>query len=174
MVVLHEPSEGDNTWSLGCRAYARICFALTEASKDRDWLTVIDDAGNRFEFAVGGVAFRFYRGDPDAPPSRTLRETFPEIRQRQLALLDVSALDEIWRIAVETNVLGETERVTAVQLDERGVVQIAYEIPPDEQEKGGTISPFVPRREGPKLPPPPVGPPASDEKKKKKDDSEPE
>ena len=33
-VLLHDPDEGDGPWSLGCRAYERICLAIRKASRN--------------------------------------------------------------------------------------------------------------------------------------------
>lgn len=41
-VRTHEPSKGDEPWVLGCRAYRRTCFALAEAAKEHDWLTLVE------------------------------------------------------------------------------------------------------------------------------------
>src|ERR1035438_2927788 len=72
---LYDPIGGDNSWSHGCRAYARTCHALREAAKEFQWLRILPEFESlRFTFAIGTVPIRFYRGLPDERPSRENRE----------------------------------------------------------------------------------------------------
>src|ERR1700722_19795093 len=72
-VLLHEPHNGDDEWSLGCRAYRRTCFAIREASQSNKWLRVLTQAANlQFSFAIGEIPLRFYRGKADDLPERYL------------------------------------------------------------------------------------------------------
>jgi hypothetical protein len=142
-------------WSLGCRAYERTCFALIEASKRHEWLTILPDKERplRFTFAVGGTPFRFYRGEPNEPPSRYLLITFEEHRQRQLSL-DLNFPDTpsntFLRFAVETDSKGRVTTVSVVEFNELRIPTGCYAIPFEAQ----TI--VVPLRARPIDTPPPV------------------
>jgi hypothetical protein len=116
-VILHESSKGDSNWSLGCRIYSRSCYAIVKASEQYDWLTVVEDTGLHFVFGIG-VPLRFYKGEPEKTPARSLRRNFPEIHAHQLALFgqQPERADDILRIAVESDEHGEAERMTLVQL----------------------------------------------------------
>jgi len=132
LALLHEPKKGDRPWSFGCRAYDRTCFAIEEASKVHDWLTILPDKEKplRFAFAIGHMPLRFYKGDPDDPPSRYLAVSYMEIHQRQQALdfgLPI-AVDGIIRIAVETDSAGRALRVSIVEMDGSNVTD-TYVIP---------------------------------------------
>lgn len=76
----HEADRGDTAWGLGCRSHERSMHAITNAAQGiaADWLQVVEP-GLHFVFAIGGVPFRFYRGEADSPPTRSLRRNFPEI-----------------------------------------------------------------------------------------------
>lgn len=126
-VLLHDTAAGDNAWSLGCRVYARSCFAIRNAARTYDWLKVVAELdGLSFTFAIGGVPLRFFRGDPDDPPSRYLAISFGELRQLQLNLDDGVSTDRLIRIAVETIVTGEASDITLVEMDEAGNVTDTY------------------------------------------------
>jgi hypothetical protein len=131
-LLLYDPLGGDNSWSHGCRAYVRSIFALTEASNQYPWLTIVpEDERLRSTFAIGGIPFRFYRGLAEEPPTHYLATTFGEIRQLQLALkIDgLRPIDKSLRIAVETDAQGDTTAITLVQVDEAGNVTNSYLIP---------------------------------------------
>ncbi len=153
---LHESSRGDNSWSLGCRAYSRVCFAIATAVAEEPyegWLSIIEDAGLKFVFSVAGVPFRFYKGGPADSTNRTLNRRFPELRAQQLCL-DLAQdpdLEMSFRLAVETDALGRAESVTVVQFDEEGRPHNAWPIPLDEVE---AVAPIRPRREAVELPHP--------------------
>jgi hypothetical protein len=167
-VLLHQPDAGDNNWSLGCRVYARTCRAIMEASQHYDWLTIIEDTGLHFVFALGGLPLRFYKGEPDKAPARSLRRNLPEIHAHQFSLFGEQAsprVDEILRIAVETDSNGEAERITLVQLVEdegEGEVLNSWAIDFDSMP---TVVPIEKIREGVALPPAKVLPFKTEEKK---------
>src|SRR5690349_13440733 len=89
-LALHDPANGDSAWSLGCRAYSRTCHGIRKSSEDpacSDWLSIVDQTGLHFVFAIGGVPLRFYKtedAEEEIAP-RTLRRFFPELRAQQLA-----------------------------------------------------------------------------------------
>jgi hypothetical protein len=129
----HRPGAGDNEWVLGCRAYTWVCVDITLATATNPWLTIVEgglmtEDGRakvelHFVFAVGGVPLRFYRGDADDVPTRSLRRNFPELVSQQTAFDFASAPkpDSILRLAVETNEFGEVTNILLVQVDREGV-----------------------------------------------------
>jgi hypothetical protein len=176
----HESEEGDGKWGFGCRCYERQMFAIIEASRsgDRPWLT-LQNATKKFVFRVGSIPMRFYKGRP-GKLRPNLRESFDELRQRNLPLgmsmllpsMGAAALG--WCIAVETDGNGLVSRVTvAAHSGEETELVLSYEIPFDEADSGGLLTPFPP----PPPPPPAVPIPSPSvsapvEKKKTSDDTE--
>lgn len=154
-VLQHEPSQGDSAWSLGCRAYARICHAIVKAAQSEwaEWLSMIEDSGLRFVFGIGGVPLRFYKGDAEQSKPRQLHRHYPEIQAQQLALEFCQApeFDRVFRLAVETDELGEVESVTLVQLDLQGVPHNPWRIPLGDQP---SVRPLRVKRTPVELPPP--------------------
>jgi len=142
-VLLHEPGAGDNEWSLGCRAYARECYAVRAAAESHKWLTILAEAEPlRFTFAIGTIPIRFYRGGATDAPGHYLERTFAELHQLQLALrIDgLRLVDRILRLAVETDATGEVENVTLVEMDTAGTVTETYRIPLDNE--AGKVTPL--------------------------------
>jgi hypothetical protein len=143
----HNPEVGDGPWGLGCRVYERSCYAIGAASDHSDWLTVIDPS-MRFQFTVGSVPMRFYRGDPEKPNLRTLRQHYPELAQVQLLLSRGEHWDDantFWRIAVETDDEGDVTRIALVQIsmedESKADVLYSWDIPLD-----GAVTPLAPVR----------------------------
>jgi hypothetical protein len=134
-LILYDPLGGDDSWSHGCRAYARSKFALTEASKTYSWLTVLPEVERlRATFAIAGIPFRFYRGIPDDPPTHYLGTTLTELRQLQMVFKTgfeglLRPIDKVFRIAVEADRQGETTDISWVEVDEAGNVTNSYLIP---------------------------------------------
>ena len=132
-VLLHDIAAGDNEWSLGCRAYARTCHALRRAATDHKWLTILheDEKPLRFTFAIGSVPIRFYRGEAEDPPGHYLDVTDAESCQQQLAFeIDgIRLVDQVLRLAVETDLTGEVSHVILVEMDKDGNVTGTYRIP---------------------------------------------
>ncbi|WP_158743989.1 hypothetical protein [Acidisphaera sp. L21] len=122
---------GDDSWSVGCRAYA---FGKQRLRRVADagghaWLTVLDDS-HHFVFLIDQVPVRFYRGLADDPTVRTLRRQEAEARQLGLALGDDAAEGLAFRLAVETNGQGGVERVVFLALrGEGGNAECAWPIP---------------------------------------------
>jgi hypothetical protein len=136
VVLLHEPAQGDGPWSLGCRAYERICAALRKAAIKYSWLRILPEASTLgFSFAIGNVPFRFYRGNPDEPPSHYQFKSYGEIHHLQLCLaLDTGFhdMDGVLRLAVETDDTTEVSAVTLVEMDNGGNPRESYQIAFDE------------------------------------------
>jgi hypothetical protein len=170
-IALHEPENGDGDWCLGCRIYERTCFAIREAAKKYDWLGIIPETKTlQFSFSIGSMPFRFYRGDPDDPPSHYLAHTFGELHCIQLALEieGLPPLDKILRLAVETSASREVSVISVVESDESGEVKNTFGIPLYAEVPGVT-----PMQTPPVSLPPAVAPPLPNEsqEKKKKDDA---
>lgn len=107
---------GDNSWVVGCTAFARSCEALIRlATGNSPWLG-IEDPTMKFVFTVGAVPVRFYHGDAGAPSPRhaeaiateesLLQEVFAFAREADVA---------VFRLAVETDSRGLTVEVELIQ-----------------------------------------------------------
>jgi hypothetical protein len=133
---------GDDSWSVGCRAYAfgRHRLKHIAAQGMHPWLRVMDDS-HHFVFLIEQVPVRFYRGSADEPTTRTLRRHEAESQQLGLALGLDKVEGLVFRLAVETNPAGGVERVVFLALrGEEGraecVWPIALEIPAVAQKPG--------------------------------------
>lgn len=94
-----------------------------------DWFEVIQEP-LQFVFAIGAVPVRFYSGDAEDPQPKHIRPCHPEMVQ--LALLqEDAAKDLIWRIAVETDVGSDVERIVLLGKTADGTTRCFYEIPED-------------------------------------------
>jgi len=114
VVALHDPLAGDDAWALGCRGFARWRNLLVNKSKSGEWPWFkVLDSSKRCVFAIGNVPFRFYRGKPKRAPSRTLTQSAPELAQLSLAFSmdDMQYRELRWRFAIETDFLGEPDKV---------------------------------------------------------------
>jgi hypothetical protein len=157
----YDAGKGDGPWSLGCRAYERTCFAITQAAEGEysDWLTVIEPPLH-FVFGIGGVPVRHYRGEDDRPNVRALRMRAPEIEavEAQLELFpeyEQSNPSWPWRLVVVSDDDGSVLRIVMVQLDPNGCPRNPWTVP-----LAGDVVPFAPvsaaAKEGVELPPPQV------------------
>ena len=133
---------GDDSWSVGCRAYAfgKQRLKRAAASREHAWLRVMDDS-HHFVFLIDQVPVRFYRGFAEEPTSRTLRRQEAEAQQLGLALGMNAAEGLVFRLAIETGVTGGVERVVFLALrGEEGSAECVWPIPldvPVEQSKPG-------------------------------------
>lgn len=114
----YDEAAGDNGWTHGCRAFQfgrhRILKAID--SGEHPWLTAIDRT-LQLIFKIGEVPVRIYKGLPDEPTNRTLRQSFGELRQ--LGLLFATAdegRDLAYRFAIETDLDGSVIAVNFVGL----------------------------------------------------------
>jgi hypothetical protein len=127
-ILQHQPSAGDGNWSLGCRIYERSCEMLTRAGQRLwPWLRVVQEP-LQFIFTVGDVPMRFFHGDAECPAAHHLYPVESEWRQLNMAFGD-ARVDLVWRIAVESNETGETERVLAIGATLGGSVECSFVIP---------------------------------------------
>jgi hypothetical protein len=131
-VALHKPEDGDGDWSLGCRVYQRTFFAIQQLAKVHPWLTIIPELkALQFSFCVGSVPLRFYKGDPDDPPSRYLMQSPGEIEQIQLCLSFEGrpTVDTILRLAVDVDVMRQASSISMSEINEFKEVIGKYRIP---------------------------------------------
>ena len=135
-VALFAPADGDGDWSLGCRIYERTWFAFRELSKTADWLTMNAELkALQFSLCVGSVPLRFYKGDPDDPPSRYLTHTPGEelYIQTCFEFEGLPTVDTILRLAVEVDATRQAASVSLVEINEYKEVIGKYRIPYDAQ-----------------------------------------
>ena len=165
---LHDSGCGDNSWSLGCRAYARTCFALRQAERDYTWLKIVNEGQYlKFTFAIDSVPIRFYHGDASDPPSKYLEVTFGELRQQRLAFDMGVPVDDVLRLAIETDVEGRASTITLVEVGKDNKPTGNVYVIPGEDRK---VVPFQSR--GIELPPPTIEPILTEEQKKNKQKKE--
>jgi len=146
-VPLHDPHAGDNPWSLGCRIYARTCFALREFSAKHDWLAILpENEALRFTFSIGRVPLKFYRGDVGDAPGHCKVLSDAEALAKQL-LLDLEGIevgDRLLRLVVAgKDVEGQAVSVILTELDKGGKLTGKYLIPFDADE-GTALSMLAP------------------------------
>lgn len=161
----YNPGVGSNGWTLGCEGFAFQKHQIIEASADIEWLGIIDP-GMQFIFTIGGVPVRFYRGTPDDPNERTLKQTFSELKQLSLfaaeELIQLTP-DPAYRFAVETDLDGAIAAITFAVLAGDTPV-LTWLVPLDEPVT--KISPlWVSGSDGVDLPAPAVGIAQSGKKK---------
>lgn len=161
----YDPSIGCTGWTLGCEAFSFQKHQIAEASLSIDWLEVLNPS-MQFVFNIGSVPVRFYRGEPDDPNTRTLKQSYSELRQFSLFCTEelVNLTEQpLYRFAVETDIDGSLMAVTFVVLNGETPV-LTWQVPLDEPVS--KVSPlWVEGSDGVDLPAPSVGIPT----KKKKD-----
>ena len=126
---------GDDTWSIGCRAYAFGRQRLQRAAErgTHDWLTVLDGS-HHFVFLIEDVPVRFFRGSADDPTSRTLRRQVVEAQQLTMALGGDGADGLVFRLALEAAPAGAVDRVVFLALrGEDGRVECFWPVPLDAE-----------------------------------------
>jgi hypothetical protein len=141
-VALAKYEMGDDSWSVGCRAYAFGKQRLKRAATSRvyEWLSVMNDS-HHFVFLIENVPVRFYRGFAEEPTVRTLRRQESEAQQLGLALGIDEADGLVFRFAIETGVTGNVERVVFLALrGDDGYAECAWQVPlemPAQHDKFG-------------------------------------
>ena len=124
---------GDDSWSIGCRAYAFGRQRLQRAAQRGvyNWLTVLDQS-HHFVFMIENVPVRFFRGQADEPTARTLRRQVIEAQQLTMALGEEEADGLVFRLALEATAGGSVERVVFLALrGEDGQVECFWPVPLD-------------------------------------------
>ena len=104
-VRMASPEMGDDSWSVGCRAYAfgKQRLQRTADARTCNWLAVLDGS-HHFVFLIQDVPVRFFRGGADEPTTRTLRRQVIEAEQLSLALGAERAQGLVFRLALEKKV----------------------------------------------------------------------
>lgn len=139
-VELFDEENGDNGWTLGCRAFqfgrARILRAVDESL--HDWLGVIDRS-LQLIFTIGEVPLRIYRGEADEPTDRTMRQSLPELRQLGFSFDERDEGRELaFRFAIETDIDGSVMSVKFVGL--RGETAILnWDVPVESRPVSGAV-----------------------------------
>jgi hypothetical protein len=134
---------GDDSWSVGCRAYAFGRQRLRRAAErgTYNWLTVLDQS-HHFVFMIEDVPVRFFRGQADEPTSRTLRRQIIEAEQLGLALGEAQAEGLVFRLALEATAAGAVERVVFLALrGEDGRVECFWPVPLDSPAEPPGVQP---------------------------------
>lgn len=130
---------GDDSWSIGCRAYAFGRQRLRRAAErgTHNWLTVLDES-HHFVFLIEDVPVRFFRGAADEPTARTLRRQAVEAQQLSLALGQERAEGLVFRLALEATASGSVERVVFLALrGEEGLVECFWPVPTETASHPG-------------------------------------
>ena len=72
----HDPSVGGDSWTRGVCGYSYAKHQILQAAGTEgfEWLGVLND-GLRFQFSVGGIPMRFWRGDLAEPSDRIAAPT---------------------------------------------------------------------------------------------------
>lgn len=158
------PAIGCTGWTVGCEAFAFQKHQIIQAAAQVEWLEILDPS-MQFVFGIGGLPARFYRGEPDEPTARTLKQSYPELDQ--LSLFSDEELKKLggllYRFAVETDIDGSLTAVTFVVLSGDAPI-LTWSIPIDDPVT--KISPlWVEGTEGVELPAPAIGLPMREERK---------
>lgn len=150
-----DPSIGDDNWTLGVCAYNYGCFQIARVAETPgfEWLKVIDP-GKHFQFSVGGVPMRFWRGDPSEPTTKILVATpFEQL------LLDlepgIPTAGVLFRIGVTTDIDGALLSASFVAL-RNDQPEVVWPLPLADAEPLIVLLADT-RAEGFDLPPPAVG-----------------
>lgn len=161
---------GSTPWTVGCEAFAFGTHRISEAALLHNWLDILQP-GMQFVFSIGEVPVRFYKGAPDEPNKRTLRQTYSELHQLSLFGLDeIVSPDLLYRFAVETDFDGTVAAISFVVLDGEAAV-LTWNVPLDEPVvRIARLD--IPDAEGVTLPKPSVIAPDQDQGKKDGTDDE--
>jgi hypothetical protein len=156
-----DPTIGDDNWTLGVCAYNYGRFQITRAAGTPgfEWLSVINP-GKHFQFSIGGVPMRFWRGDPAEPTAKIAVATpFEQL------LLDlepgVPTAGVLFRIGVTTDVDGALLSASFVAL-RNDQPEVVWPLPLAEALPLIVLLDDA-RPEGQELPPPSVGDHRGDE-----------
>lgn len=155
-----DPAIGDDNWTLGVCAYNFGCFQITQVAgrPGFEWLAVIDPS-KHFQFSVGSVPMRFWRGHPDEPTSKISAAT-----PREQLLLDLEpgilTAGVLFRIGVTTDLDGSLLGASFVALRD-GQPELIWPLPLADAAPL-IVSIDDARPEGRELPPPFVGDPTDE------------
>ena len=160
-----EPEIGDTDLSLGLDAYlyGKHEIAVAAQSGNYPWLSVVN-ASLRFQFRIGDVLMRFWRGDIYEPRENVVEPTAEEtLLLEQQGTLDLGDADFAAGLVFRINVVsdGNGNLLEALFVAYRGdIAECVWQIPfRDAPPFAASVLPDLPK--GPDLPPVIVGPPPS-------------
>ncbi len=162
-VELHDPEVGDTTWGLGSRAYERTVFALTRLTDKFDWITVNPEAQHlAFSFNIGSVPMRYFRGDPEDPPSKFCHHSDGE--QYCFEFYGMPTAKGVYRVVAKVDSTLQVEGVSLIEIDDdtKEVIGL-YAIP-----FNAAASNVVPMKAPPVTMPPAVAQPKRQKEDKQK------
>jgi hypothetical protein len=151
----HDPAIGGDNWTRGVCAYSYARYQIMQAAGTPgfEWLGVIDD-GMRFQFNIGRVPMRFWRGDVAEPSVRIATATPTE-----QFLLDlepgVPTAGVLFRIGVATDEEGAMLQACFAAL-RNGIAETIWPIPLADADPLVVVLDDT-RPEGRELPPPAIG-----------------
>lgn len=125
--------KGDTNWGLGCRRYewARQNIRNAANSDEHNYLSLLEDEGNKFTFLIGGVPVRFKRGDSENIDKNIFTQYQNEANQ--LSLLSFYGLPDpcelSWRILMEVDAFGSVIRSVFIGATESGYTKCFWEVP---------------------------------------------
>jgi hypothetical protein len=142
----HRPEKFETNWSLGVRQYERTEGALTWASHEYSWLTIVSGAGGgavQYVFAISGHSIRFCRGDEEEIAARYQAPCFPELQHQQQLFGQRTSNGRWLRLVIKNAGDGRPEHIWLMELDgETGSLLRGYEIP--ELSHTTTVTDFAP------------------------------
>lgn len=117
---LHEPEEGDDMWSMSCRAFIRCTHQLKRRSQGEwHWLTVTEAKKMQLVLSIGVIPARFYHGDVlEDVPARYAQPSDTEKVARQGVLNFSDGIRGLVRLVTKTDSKGVPLNVTLVEYDE--------------------------------------------------------
>lgn len=128
---LHDEDAGDTSWGLHCRSFDRCHTTLKKLvlSGEHEWLSLVDGS-MKFQFKIGEILFRFYRGDPDKPNMRTLSQDLSFLNQGRFDFDDDYPFAELkWRFAIETGIDGEVTRIVVIGVLGEKDIRCSWDVP---------------------------------------------
>ena len=129
-IAMASEEMGDDSWSIGCRAYAfsRHRLRRTAEAGHYPWLKVLDES-HLFVFLIDQMPVRFWRGAADDPTDRILKRQQVEAQQLSLALGAADDDGLLFRFAVETGDRGQVERGVFLALRDEDRVECFWPVP---------------------------------------------
>jgi hypothetical protein len=130
---VHLPDSGDDNYVLGTRGWTWCKNRLLDlaTTKEQPWLSIVDP--QRPTFAIGSIPVGFYRGEPDRPHSRTLRQSNLELKQQTLGLGADAEQVLTWRVATPLDFEGRPSEVALVGFNAGGQPEVYYPIPTESK-----------------------------------------
>lgn len=130
----HDEISGDTNWSYGCRARDWTRQALRTAAEDGqyDFLSIIEDNGQKFVIGIAGIPVKFFKDDAEEPAARVFKRSASELDQLLLFKFDGidTPEDVAWRLCIDINPIDlEVLKIIFVGLDRDGDAICYYTVP---------------------------------------------